>query len=126
MNFDIKPNDRFLQSERTIYRTNVPHEEVTDAMVIRRCKHDNLSPGDEVIVQCMDHEKTRLLHEIEYRIIERTDMPASEENERGDIRQFTKTTFTVERMREWASGFGKERDAKLKADAKQPRDQKAA
>lgn len=101
MAFDIKPNDRFLQEQRTFYRTSVPKDEIRGAMIVKRARHDNLSAGDEIVVQCMNHEKTELLYEAEFRVTKRTDEPDSEERENGDIRQFTKTTIVVERVGDW-------------------------
>lgn len=105
MGFDIRPNDRYLQEQRTYYRVNVPKDEITDEMVAKRVKHDNLSAGDDIVIQCFNHEKTVLLHEGEYRVVRREERMARQENERGDIRQFLATDVEVECIGWWASRF---------------------
>lgn len=54
-----------------VIRTRCSPEYITDDMVKRFVQYQNLSAGDVVRVQCMDHERTTLLAEAEWRVTKR-------------------------------------------------------
>lgn len=52
--------------EVLIVRTRVPHEDVTVDEIAAKARAWNLSAGDRVVVQSMNHERTEVLHEAEF------------------------------------------------------------
>lgn len=52
--------------ENLIVRTRVPQSEITVEEVAAKARAWRLGAGDRVIVQCMNHERTAVLHEAEF------------------------------------------------------------
>lgn len=66
MSFDILPQEMHLLNDNPTIRTRVPYTEITDAMMIKRVRHANLSAGDHILVQCMNHSYETMLAETVY------------------------------------------------------------
>lgn len=88
-------------SNQFVIRTRVPKGELTDEMIASRARSANLSAGDYLIVQCFDHEYEVLLHEAEYRIVERRSQRRVIEINDRDSKQVDEITITIARVRPW-------------------------
>ena len=101
MSFRILPQDFNMLGDNYVIRTNVPIEELTNEMVAERAKNANLSAGDHILVQCMDHYKKEVLGETEFVITKRLDefvqIPVGDR----EIRQGTQVTIEVEMKTPW-------------------------
>lgn len=107
MAFDIKPQEWHLLSEQYVIRTRVPKEEITDEMIERRIRSNNLSAGDVVRVQCMNHDMDTLLAEAEYRIVSVKESLQRIERSDYDIRQVTQVDIQIARVGDWWPSDGK-------------------
>lgn len=64
MSLRIVPQECQITRDTPTIRTRVPMEDLDDGvMVAQAVKFMRLSPGDHVLVQSMDHDRTELLHE---------------------------------------------------------------
>lgn len=57
----------------SILRTSLSKDEITDKVLLAAAKHANLSAGDRIVVQCMDHLGHELRAEAEFRVVKRSD-----------------------------------------------------
>ena len=64
MSLRIVPQECQISRDMPTIRTRVPVQDLDDGvMVAQAVKFMRLSPGDHVLVQSMNHERTELLHE---------------------------------------------------------------
>lgn len=106
MAFQILPQEFRILADEYVIRTRVPKDAITDDMLLLRVRNANLSAGDRVVVQCMSHTYDRLLHEAEFRVVERTDGISVKEINDRETRQINETGFVIARKGEWWAAPG--------------------
>ncbi len=101
MDHKIMPNELFVTEFGAIIRTRCPKDHVTDEMVHQRVVAANLAAGDFVKVQCLNHERTTVLHFAEWLVFDRrSEMKRREINDR-EVRNFEDISFSVVRTTDW-------------------------
>lgn len=123
----ITPDECFVL-ERSLYvQTRCLKENVTDEMVQHRASAANLAAGDSVRVQCMDHQRTTVLHQRDYLVYSRTSAMQRDEINDRDIRQYEKISYGVEPVTDWiTTRAGKAKEAERKEAAKDAAQEPAA
>lgn len=98
----ILPNEsRVLPDVGAIIKTRCPKADITDEMIVGRVRAENLAAGDRVVLQCMDFERTTVLHQREYLVYSRTvEMKTEQANDR-ESRTFEHIAYGVEPLHDW-------------------------
>jgi hypothetical protein len=99
--FQIMPQEFHVLADHYVIRTRVPQAELTDAMIQVRVRNANLTAGDRIVVQCMNHERDTLLYEAEFRVVSRVDGIRVQEINDRETRQVNDVAFLVARKGEW-------------------------
>ena len=123
MSIKITPNEFHLLNDNPVIRTNCLRENITDKMLLDVVKFGNLTVGDRVMVQCLNHERTELLYEREYRVSKRVDAMKTVDVDLRSTRQFMETTFSVVPVGDWMCFIEKaeEEEAEEEEVAERPR-----
>lgn len=105
MDFKILPQEGPLPADSNQYviRSRVPRSEITDAMIALRVRAANLRAGDFLTIQCFDHLYAVLLHEAEYRVVERREQLKVVEMNDRETKQVNEVSFLVARKSPWWS-----------------------
>lgn len=101
MSFSILPQEFHVLADHYVIRTRVPMSELTESMILVRVKNGNLSAGDKITVQCMDHAYETLLHEAEFRVVSRTDALVTKTINDRETMQVQESIFMVSPRGEW-------------------------
>lgn len=101
MSQQIMPQEFDLMQDNPTIRTKCPQTHVTDEMIVKRVKNNNLSAGDVIRVQCMSNDMSELLAEAEYRVTSCARKLVTHEINDRDIRQAEEVTYKVELWTDW-------------------------
>jgi hypothetical protein len=102
MSLKITTQECHITRDTPVIRTRVPREEIEkDDMVAKAVRHMRLSPGDHLLVQCMNHERAALLAEAKFVIVSAIEEMKTET--RADMTEHTVPFmhYRVVRKGEW-------------------------
>lgn len=115
----ISPQEFKGDEHRFVIITKVPKDEIADQDVLVRVERANLAVGDALVVKCVNFEETLLLHEAEYRVVGRQEMPVTKEVDDRASMYSVRPQYIIARMTEWwtsPAGRAAEKLAKEKAE----------
>ena len=116
MDLKVLPNEVYVTEFGALIRTRCPKEYVTDQMIHQRVTAANLSAGDTVRVQCMNHDRSVVLHYVEYLVYARTE--EIRKVEINDVRsnQFQHSSYSIIKSVDWKSTPAAEPQQSIGAD----------
>lgn len=116
MSLRIVPQECQISRDMPTIRTRVPVQDLDDGvMVAHAVKFMRLSPGDHVLVQSMNHERTELLHEAVFVVRKMTVSMKKVTKDDMSEQSVEVSDYEVARKGEWWSATG---EPKVQAENK--------
>lgn len=99
----IQPNEVYVTEHGAIIRTRCPREAVTDQMIHQRVVAANLTCGDVVRVQCLNHERDTVLHFAEWLVYNRKSEVRRTEMSDRETRTSEVFSHSILRIVDWTA-----------------------